>query len=442
MKMYQDKGLNAKKLKIYIETYGCALAQFDSSIMTTLLRKRGHIFLKSPEKSDIILINTCAVRLDTEQRIVKRIKELKEIFPDKKYIITGCLTRARPGLLARNFPEASLISPQNSHLIWKAVESKKKVILINGRRDTSFMPSLPLKDKTATIMIQEGCLGTCSFCITKIARKELRSYPIELIVNSVKDLVSRGAVEIRLTGQDTAAYGIDLYGNSALPELLNEIINKVDGEYMLRIGMMTPELALKIIDKLLNILKHNKIYKFLHIPVQSGDDKVLKLMGRKYVISQYKELIKKIRNTLPNITIATDIIIGHPGENEEAFKKTLKLIKELKFERVHIAQYTIRPRTFSASLEQIPDPIKKERSTKLSKVVEEIGRKRMKKYLGRKVKALITERGFRRGSLIGRLENYIPVVIPETQSILGKRILVKITDYSFYDIRGVPLING
>ncbi len=428
-----------KKYKVYIETYGCALAQFDSSLMVSVLKNRGHIIVKTPELSDVILVNTCAVRLDTEQRIVKRIKELKRMYPDKRYIITGCLAKARPGLLARNFPDASLVSPQNSHLIWKVVENSGKVILLDGKRDTSFMPSLPLKDRVATIMIQEGCLGTCNFCITKIARRELRSYPIELVVKVIRELVEKGAVEIRLTGQDTAAYGIDIYGEPSLPDLLEEIVNNVEGDYMVRVGMMTPELALKIKDKLLKVLKNDKIYKFLHIPVQSGDDNVLKLMGRKYTVSEYKELIKTIRNTFPEAMIATDIIVGHPGEDEKAFEATVSLVKELEFERVHIAQYTIRPRTVSAALKQIPDPVKKKRSTMLSKIVENIGKRKMKKYLGKVVEVIVTERGFRRGSLVARLQNYVPVVIPEKEDLLGKRVLVKITDYSFYDVRGVTL---
>jgi threonylcarbamoyladenosine tRNA methylthiotransferase CDKAL1 len=426
--------------KIYMETYGCALAHFDSALMTVVLKSRGHEIVDKPEESDIIIINTCAVRLDTEQKIIKRIKELKRRFPHKKYIITGCLVKARPGLIARNFPDASLISPQNVDKVWIAVENDRKVILLHGERNMKFLPTPPPKDRTATIMIQEGCLGNCSFCITKIARRELRSYPIELIVRAVSNLVKRGVVEIRLTGQDTAAYGIDLYGKPSLPQLLEEILSKVKDNYKIRIGMMTPELALEIIDELLDICADHRVYKFLHIPVQSGDDRVLKLMNRKYTVSDYKYLVKKIRGKFPDSFLATDIIVGHPGEDETAFNNTIKLIKELKIERVHIAQYTLRPRTLSAALDQVPDPVKKKRSTLLSKVVEEIGRERMARYLGKEVEALITERAFRKGSLVGRLDNYIPVIIPENDKLLGKLVKVKITSFSFYDLRGVPLI--
>ncbi len=427
-----------EKLNVYIETYGCALAQFDTALMISVLKERGHLIVKSPERSDVIIVNTCAVRLDTEQRIVKRLRFLAKTYPDKKLVIAGCLAKARPGLLARNFPKASLVSPQNSHRIWKAVEGKEKIILLEGSRDTSLIPLPPVKDRTATIMIQEGCLGNCSFCITKLARRELRSYPKDKIVETVAKLVQKGAVEIRLTGQDTAAYGIDIYGEPVLHSLIDDILRKVEGEYRIRVGMMTPELGMKIMDQLLDVFKDERMYKFFHIPVQSGDDNVLKIMNRKYTVSEYKNLIYKIRSAFPDAMIATDIIVGHPGEDEYAFKKTIELVKELKFERVHIAQYTIRPRTLSASLKQVPDPIKKERSTILSKIVEEIGKAKLSRYKGKTIEVLITERGFRKGSLVGRLNNYIPVIIPEHSELLGKFIKVKVVDNSFYDLRGIP----
>ena len=424
---------------MYIETYGCALAQFDSALVASLLRSRGHVLVKRPEEAEVIIINTCAVRLDTEQRIVKRIRELRRILPDKKYVIIGCLAKARPGLLARNFPDASLISPQNLDKVWMAVESDKRIVLLEGRRDTSFLPLPPLKDRVATIMIQEGCLGNCSFCITKLARRELRSYPMELIVETVEKLVKKGAVEIRLTGQDTAAYGIDLYKEPSLPQLLDRILSKVKGDFKIRVGMMTPELALEIVDDLIDLFKDERLFKFFHIPVQSGDDRVLRIMNRRYTISEYKSLIRKIREAFPDSMIATDIIVGHPGEDEEAFRATLRLVEELRFERVHIAQYTIRPRTLSAAMKQVPDPVKKRRSSELLKLVERIGKERLRSYVNRTLSVMVTEKAFRRGSLVGRLDNYVPVIIPEDPALLGRRIYVKIVDNSFYDLRGIPV---
>jgi len=231
----------------------------------------------------LVIVNTCAVRLDTEAKIVKRLNELKPLVKGK-LIVAGCLVKARPSLIARVAPSASLVSPQNVTRIAEVARSPSRLTLIEGERDTSFMPQVPLRDRIATIMISEGCLDNCSFCETKLARRTLRSYPPRLIVERVTDAVQRGAKEIRLTAQDTAAYGLDLPAKVRLPDLLSMILNKVPGDYRIRVGMMTPNEAMEIMDDLLDVYKDERVFKFFHIPVQSGDDRVLKIMNSGYSI--------------------------------------------------------------------------------------------------------------------------------------------------------------
>lgn len=424
--------------RYYIETYGCSLAEFDSSLMEYLLEGSG--FERTPrlDDADVVIVNTCAVRLDTEQRIAERLAEISRSYPGKKLVVTGCLVKARPGLVARIVPGASLLSPQSVHRVIdaiKALDGGSKLIALDGARDTSILPVKP-QGLTATIMIQEGCLGDCSFCITKIARRHVKSYQPRLIVETVEKLVSMGVVEIRLTGMDTAVYGVDLPGKPSLADLLDMILERVEGDYMIRVGMMTPEQAIEIIDDLLEAYRDPRVYKYFHIPVQSGDDRVLKIMNRRYTVEEYKWLHSRIKTWYPEAMIATDIIVGHPGEDEEAFENTVRLVRELKFEKVHLAQYSIRPHTRAAAMQQIPDWVKKERSSKLTRIIEEIGYQIMSRYKGRIVEALVVERGFREGSLIGRLENYIPVVIPYDEELLGSRVGVLIEDNSFFDVRG------
>ncbi|MEM1758109.1 MAG: tRNA (N(6)-L-threonylcarbamoyladenosine(37)-C(2))-methylthiotransferase [Acidilobaceae archaeon] len=424
--------------RYYIETYGCALAEFDSSIAESRLEEEGFTRVNSIDNAEYVVINTCAVRLDTEQRIAERLQWITRQYPDKKLIITGCLVKARPGLVARLAPRASLLSPQNIDKITEAIRALdhgSKIVLLEGSRDTSTLPVPKPIDATATIMIQEGCLGDCSFCITKIARRQVKSYPPRLIVETISKLLNAGVVEIRLTGLDTAVYGVDIPGKPTLADLLNIILDKVKGEYMIRVGMMTPDQALEIIDDLLEVYRDKRVYKYFHIPVQSGDNRVLKLMNRKYTVEEFKQLHSKIKSKYPEALIVTDIIVGHPGEDEEAFNNTIKLVEELKFEKIHLAQYSIRPHTKSAAMPQIPDNIKKERSTKLAKIIEEIGYNIMSEYRGRIVEAVVTERGYRDGSLVARLENYIPVII-QGNGILGARIKVKIVNNTFFDLRG------
>ncbi len=423
--------------RVYIETYGCALNRGDTNIMETVLMSRGHVIVDSVDSADVIIINTCTVRMETQQRMIHRIKVLWKITKGtgKKLVVAGCLPAAQPykvALISRNI---SLISPQNSSRIYVAVESDEPVYLLNGSRDRRILGRV-LLDRIAVVPIQEGCLGNCSFCIVKNARRRLASYPIEVVTRTTKDLVKEGAIEIELTGQDTGAYGIDIYGRQRLPELVNAVAT-IPGNFMVRIGMINPDTLEPIIDDIIEVLRHPKVYKFLHIPIQSGSDKVLKIMRRKYTVDRYRALIRELRRKIPGIAIATDIIVGHPGEDEEDFEMTLSIIKELMFERVHVAQYTIRPNTYAASLRQISSKIKKERVKKLMKVVEEVGLAINREYIGKRVYTLVTEGS--PGNYTARLFNYTPVVLHTTRMIKGKWVSVDIFDASFYDLRGIAV---
>ncbi|MCE4601681.1 MAG: tRNA (N(6)-L-threonylcarbamoyladenosine(37)-C(2))-methylthiotransferase [Desulfurococcales archaeon] len=420
--------------RYYMETYGCSLSEFDSLTMASILEARGYTRAETPEEADVVIVNTCAVRLDTEYRMVERITDLRG--RARRLVVAGCLAKSRPGLVSRIAPEASLVSPQNASRIMEVVETGGRVVLLQGSRDTSWMPVPPLRDRVATVMIEEGCLNDCSFCISKHARRELKSYPPRLIVETVSRLVERGAREIRLTGLDTAAYGRDLPGKPTLADLVSMILDRVEGDYRIRVGMMTPELVLDILDDLLDVYRDERVFKFFHIPVQSGDDGVLKIMKRRYTVSEFKRLHARVKALFPDSMFATDIIVGHPGEGEEEFMATVRLVKELQFERVHLAQYSIRPHTRAAAMRQVPDPVKKERSRTLMRTIEEIGERIHRRYVGMKLKALVTERSFRSWSMTARLDNYFPVVLPLREELMGKWVDVVVKDASFFDLRG------
>ncbi|MEB3806244.1 MAG: tRNA (N(6)-L-threonylcarbamoyladenosine(37)-C(2))-methylthiotransferase [Desulfurococcales archaeon] len=426
--------------RYYIETYGCALAQFEARAMMELLEEKGYRRVPRPEEADVIVVNTCAVRLDTEQRIAERLEKLYRTLPGKRYVVAGCLAKARPGLIRRIIPEASLLSPQAVDRIVEAVRSSAPRLFLDGSRNTGWMPaSLVDRDRglIASIMIQEGCLNNCSYCITKLARGGPRSYPPRVVVDAVRRAVEQGAVEIRLTGTDTAAYGVDLPGKPTLADLVWSILDKVEGEYMLRIGMMTPEMAMELSRDLVEAYRNARVYKFFHIPVQSGDDRVLSIMGRRYTVDEFRELHASIKHHYPDSMFATDIIVGHPGEDDEAFLNTVKLVKELRFERVHLAQYSIRPHTRAAAMKQVSDGVKKQRSKILSKIVEEITLDIHRRYIGSRHSALITEIGWRRNALTARLDNYFPVVLMGGQAVLGERVTVEVRDATYFDLRGV-----
>lgn len=428
--------------RFYLEVYGCSLSEFDALAMASILESRGLRRVERPEEADYIIINTCAVRLDTEQRISERVVELRRKLPGKKMILAGCLVRARPGLVARLAPDASLLSPQAVDRVYDAVramEAGGRLVELGGSRDTSWMPTPPLVDVTATLMVQEGCLGDCSFCITKVARRQVKSYPPRLIVEKVKELVGRGAREIRLTGTDVAVYGVDLPGRPTVADLVAMILDRVEGDYRVRVGMMTPDQAMRFIDDLLDVYRDERVYKYFHLPVQSGDDEVLKIMKRNYTVDEYKRLHRKIKARFPDAMIATDIIVGHPGETEEAFMNTVRLVEELRFEKVHLAQYSLRPHTEAAALPQVPDPVKKRRSSYLMKVIERVGLEVNRRYLGRRVRALAAERSWRGDGVTARLDNYIPVVVKAGGELLGRFLEVDVREATFFDLRGEVL---
>ena len=425
-------------MKVYFETYGCTLNKADTALMKSILVSAGHEIVDNLNEAEVIIVNTCTVRKDTEDRVFRRIKKLQTIAikEGKKLIIAGCMVSAQPYTLRKIAPNASLISPQNILKINEVVEANNQVYLILGERDTSYLGTY-IEGVTAAIPIAEGCLGDCSFCIVKIARRRLRSYKPELILRVVKEAVSRGVIEIDLTAQDTASYGIDL-GGPRLHELINMIVESIPEKFYIRIGMANPDTLTDILDGIIDVLKHPKVYKYMHVPLQSGDDRILKLMNRRYTYDEYKDIIKELRRKIPEISIATDIIVGHPGEDEEAFQSSVKAVRELMFDKVHLAQYTIRPRTEAAAMPQIPDPVKKERSKILTKVIEEVGLKINRDYVGSYALTVVTQRSFR-GGIAGRTVNYKPVVIYENSSRevrLGGEVSVKVAQATFYDLRG------
>jgi len=420
---------------VYVETYGCTLNQADSMIMRGYLEEAGLGFTDSPEDADVIVINTCVVRKDSEERMIKRISEIETLYSgSKKIIVAGCMVSSMPATVKKIAPSASLITPSSVDRIVDAVTSRERVEYLGGFRAVNRIPLPRVRGVIAPIPISEGCLSDCSFCITKISRGGVRSYPPRVIVDTVRDLVSRGYKEIELASQDSAVYGFDLGKRFLLPDLLREIEERVEGDYMLRVGMMNPQWLWKIFDDLVEAMKSPRIYKFLHIPVQSGDNRVLRIMKRGYSVEEFEEMVEEVRRKIPEITIATDIIVGHPGEDEEAFKNTLDLLERVRFDRVHIAQYSVRPLTEAAAMPQVPEHIKKRRSTEVQKVQEKIGLEIHRQYIGSRARVLVTEKGFREGTVIARTISYRQVVI-KGDIPLGSSIDVDIEDATFFDLR-------
>ena len=421
--------------KIFIETFGCSANYNNSEIMAGLLIEAGHKIIKKAENSDLIIVNTCTVKLPTENKVKKSIKNFLNI--NKKIIIAGCMPEVQKDLLKAIAPYASLVGVHHTKEIVSAVEKTIKGNLIDlteKRNETKLnLPELRKNKVIQIVQISEGCNGKCTYCIVRLAKGKLFSYPEDEIIKQVKSAVKSGCKEIWLTSQDTAAYGQDIKTNFV--SLLKKIIN-VKGDFKVRIGMMDPNNLVLILDDLISLMKSDKIFNFLHIPVQSGNDEILKAMNRLYTADELKIIIAKLIKEIPEITISTDMICGFPGETEEQFADSIKLIKEIKPDVLNISRFWPRPGTKAALMEnQVHGSIKRERSQLITKEFNKICTDKNKKWLSWEGEILVDEIG-QEGSFIGRNYCYKPVVIKSKENLLGKKANVKVIKTTNHTLRG------
>ncbi|MBT3407136.1 tRNA (N(6)-L-threonylcarbamoyladenosine(37)-C(2))-methylthiotransferase, partial [Candidatus Woesearchaeota archaeon] len=324
--------------KVYFETYGCTLNFSDTELMQGLLVDVGFTIVDDPNDSEVIVVNTCAVKKPTENKFFNKLKKLEDL--RRPIIIAGCIAKALPEKLKKY----SLISPDNINDIVSVIEETmhdNTEKLLDYEKNPRLNLPLVRKNKIVEILpISKGCQGECTYCVVKYARGEFYSYQKEDIINQARSAINKGVKEIWVTAQDTGCYGKDL--KSSLPELLNELV-KLPGDFKIRVGMMNPNHVEEMFDDLVEVLKNKKLFKFVHIPVQAGNDKILKKMKRKYTSSEFKTIVKNFREAIPEITIATDVICGFPGETKEQFQDTVNLIDEIKPEVMNISRFWSRP---------------------------------------------------------------------------------------------------
>lgn len=416
---------------IYIKTFGCALNQSDSELMAGILKLEGHKIVKDKKNADLIIINSCTVKNEAETKFYREIDDSK----NKKIILAGCIPQGEKTLLNNKLKDFSIIGTSQLSRISLVVEQTilgNKIVMIEKEKNKRLnLPKIRKNEIIEIIPISEGCLGACTYCKTKHARGELNSYLKEDIIKQIKSAVKEGAKEIFLTSQDTGAYGKDI--GSSLPELLSELI-KLKGDFKIRIGMCNPNFALEYLDELKKIFNDDKFYKFIHLPVQSGSDNTLKIMGRRYTSKHFEKIVTELRKEIPKITIATDIIVGFPGETEEDFEKTLELIKKTTPNVINMSRFWKRPGTQAYNMKQLDSKIIKERSVKLKKVCEEIMLLQNKKWIGWKGEVIVEEFG-KNDSVTVRNENYKTIVIPNQNYKLGDKIKVEVVSATKWDLR-------
>lgn len=419
-------------MKFYIETFGCTANQGNSQDLARALQEAGHI-QTSLDQADAVIVNTCAVTEKTERKVLRRLSQLQ----GDRLIVAGCLSvavpesingircRARYGLLDQS--SAADISALFGVLLISPAERMPE-----GPGPGAFPAGLcPSDSLCAVVNVAEGCNGSCSYCIVSRARGRLKSRSVEDVAAEVEGLVATGAAEVQISAQDTASYGSDI--GTDLGRLLDRLA-EIPGDFRLRVGMMNPNSALLIKDQMIAVYQRPKIYRFLHIPVQSGSDEILRSMGRRYSAADFLNIAGAFRSSFPKITIITDVIVGFPGETDEDFLETLQLIERLDPDKVNITRFSARPGTAAASKYDMPDRIKKDRSRVLTRLWLDIAARRNMQYEGRILEARITERG-RDGTMKARAENYLGIVI-KCQPRLGSTIKVLVEESNAFYVSG------
>lgn len=360
--------------------------------------------------------------------------KLQEAYPEKKFIISGCMVEIDQDKLEKIAPGASWVGP---HKIISAPDMVKSVCAGKTVRLTGFedvnkvcLPKIRSNELINIIQICEGCDGYCSYCCTRIARGNLKSYPVELVKQEAERAVREGCVEVQLTAQDTAAYGKD--SGTSLSELVNAVTS-VRGKFKVRVGMMHPKSVKNDADELIRAFKSDKVYKFIHIPLQSGNDQVLSDMNRGHSAQEFLDIISQFRREIPEISISTDIIVGYPTEDEEAFQDTLKVIEEIQPDFLHISKYHHRPGSNSSSLQEIEHQDMKKRSKDLNELKYAITLHNNEKLLGKVLSVLVTDIG-RKGGFTGRTDSYKLVVVDDAP--LGSFVDVEITEAKATYLKG------
>ncbi len=421
-------------VKVFVHTYGCSLNHSDSEVMRGLLKDAGFELVSSEDEADLLVINSCTVKSNPEQRLFYQIRNRT-----KPLVVAGCVPQADPD--NDHFKEVSVIGTKALSSIVHAVEQtlagKTVRILdnvdeIDSTDSRLLLPVVRSEPHIAIIPINAGCLSNCSYCKTKQARGNLQSYSPDVIEKVFREAVNKGAKEVWLTSQDTGAYGKDI--GTDIVELLRLLLKK-PGDYRIRLGMANPQFIIPLLDGFKELMAHKNMFRFLHIPVQAGSDKVLKVMRRGYDVDAFTRCVTEITSAVPDITIATDIIVGFPTESEEDFQKTVDLITDLKIPVVNISKFYPRPGTPAADMKLIPTDIVKMRSTSLKKVCERIAAERNRSFVGKEMSVLIDEPGKKKGSLISRSDNYLQVIIPGGAGEMGERILVTPDNSGVFDLR-------
>ena len=416
--------------KIWVEAYGCSASFSDSEMISGLIVNGGHTLADNPEDSDLSVIVTCSVKDATASKMIHRIKESNS----KPLVVAGCLPKAEKDTVEKFAENASLLGPNSIgktlQVIQSTLDGNKLIALDDSDISKVGLPKIRLNSAIGIVEIASGCMSECTFCQTKLAKGDLQSYRIGDIVRQVKTEISEGCSEIWLTSTDNGCYGLDIDTN--LPELVNTV-TEIPEKFFVRVGMMNPMYMPRIRDSLLKSFDSSKVFKFLHVPVQSGSDKVLNDMKRGHTAETFRNVVQQFREKFERFTISTDIIVGFPTETEEDFEKTIKLLDETRPDIVNLSRYSQRPGTDAADMVQIDVSEVKRRSKITYELITKISKENNQKWIGWKGEVLFDEEFEKQ--VRGRNFAYKPIFVDEEPKI-GEISSVEITDATNHSLIG------
>ena len=416
--------------KIFVEAYGCSASFADSEMISGLILNGGHTLAENSSESDLNIVVTCSVKDSTANKMMHRIRSLKS----KPLVVAGCLPKAEKNTVEKITGKASLLGPNSLGKTLQVIESTLRGIRYVALEDSDLskvgLPKVRLNPVVGIVEIASGCMSECTFCQTKLAKGDLTSYRIGDIVRQVETEISEGCKEIWLTSTDNGCYGFDI--NTDLPTLV-KAVSEIPQDFMIRVGMMNPMYMPRIKEELIKSYDSDKVYKFLHIPVQSGSDKILHDMKRGHTVKTVREVIEKAKERFTDFTVSTDVIVGFPSETEEDFEKTVDLINEIRPDMVNLSKYSARPGTEAAEWDQIEASEVKKRSKVIFDIINKISLENNQKWIGWKGKVLFDEET--NEGIKGRNFAYKPVVVKEEIKI-GQTHIVEILDATTRSILG------
>ena len=415
-------------MRVFVKSFGCSTNLADGEVLAGCLAEAGYVLVNDFLEADMVVYNTCAVKGPTENRMIEMLKRVPK---SKKLIVAGCLPLINFERLCREVRFDGVVGPAPGNVIVevaKQVSSGKRTVFLKEAlkaKPSLNLPCVRMNPVISIIPVNYGCLGSCAYCCVVFARGRLRSYSVQEIVERAKRDIAAGVKEFWLTSQDTACYGRDIGTN--LAELLDALCT-INGDFRIRVGMMTPNVVMGILEELIRAFRSEKVYKFVHLPVQSGDDQILKHMRRFYSVEDFKKIVNTFRASFPDITIATDVICGFPSESTEAFERTLQLIEDVKPDIVNVSKFFARPKTPAAQMQanSVSLPEIKRRSIEAAKLARKIAFERNQRWVGWKGEILVDEVGKVACSWVGRNFAYKPIAIKSDDNLLGKTLRVKV----------------